>query len=170
MIWKTSSAGISSRAACDRTFHATPKNARARISQKMALNVAEAYASNPQVGEDRFEALLREGARVNAAVATSELAAEAGLAQLRGFAGEAMGLQEHLVNDGITFLRSGAGLSAEDMAAIETPGAEPADPAQAPAQPAPAPAAVVRQPLVDRDALRQTVARHESAHASGTRF
>jgi hypothetical protein len=133
------------------------------ISQRMAANFVEAYASNPQIGEARVEALLQEAARANAAIADGSLTRDAAFKQLAGFA-EVSGLQEHLINDGMAFLESGAGLTRDELAALEAPAAEPteAPPApqlpQASAQPVPAP----ETPLVDRNALRQQIAKHEA--------
>jgi hypothetical protein len=133
------------------------------ISQRVAENFCAMFSKSERVGEDRIEALLREGARVNAAVASGELDAQTGLAQLQGFA-STVGTPEHLVNEGLAFLQAGGGLSAEEIAAMETPGAEPAQAPQAPqapAQPRPAPAAPV-SPLADRETLRRAIAKHEA--------
>jgi hypothetical protein len=136
------------------------------ISQKMAANFVDMYA--PAIG-DRVEGLLHEAAAVNAKVLAGEKTPEQARAYLGSFAQEAVGILPATVADGLKFLEGGAGLTAEDLAGTETPGAEPAEaqtasqaPPAALPQPTPAPSSSTPQPLADRHTLRQRMATLEA--------
>jgi hypothetical protein len=133
---------------------------KVELSQCMAANFIEKY--QPALS-DGVEGVLREAATVNARVLAGEITVEQGREYMGSFAVDGMGIMPATVEDGLKFLSDGAGLSAEDIAAIETPGSEPAQTPQAPQEPAkPARAAApVLSPLAVRVAeLRQELQEH----------
>jgi hypothetical protein len=132
------------------------------LSQRIAANFISMYEL--AIG-NRIEGLLQEAVAVNARVLSGKQTGEQALEYLGSFAQEFLGILPATVQDGLKFLSAGAGLTAEDFAATETLGAEPANAPSAPAQPAttqPAPAPGTSAPLVDRNVLRERTAKHEA--------
>jgi hypothetical protein len=130
----------------------------------MATNFVERYG--PAIG-DRVDGLLAEAAVVNARVQAGQITADQGRGFLASFAKDGLGVLDATVDDGLKFLEGGAGLTAEDLAPVETPAAGPAEATPTsqppPAQPAPSAAPPAPQgPLVDRAALREVLIRQEA--------
>ena len=138
--------------------------ARWRRKREIAEDFAARFKSTP-IASDYVEGLLRERARIDAAIGAGEMSQADGRAFLSGESLAEMGIAPHIGSEVTKWGNETAAATAEMLpAAPDKPAAEPA---RRPPQPASAPSAAPAQPATPSAAeIQQEIERWESAIAA----